>query len=176
MEHVDSVIASADSSMQALHTSKMADSILKDAKQTALRSQMNSSWTYDEQEDKMTSKSNYTASVDANELLDMNFPYNGGVVATLLVQNRRGTNSILLLVSKGQILEPGVKIRFDDGKVMDLEGATPGDGDSKYLFLEPTGRIIANLKKSKKAIIEAQFYDNGLRQMEFNVEGFNWKH
>ncbi len=162
--------------MQAYKNSKMADSIEKNIKREAVESQIKSSWTYNEDYDKMTSKANFTASVDANELLDMNFPYNGGVVASLLIQNRRGINSVLLVVSKGQILESHPKIRFDQGRVIELEGGTPGDGDSKYLFLEPASTIIAKLKKSKLAIIEAEFYDNGVRQMEFNVAGFQWNH
>jgi len=174
--HVDSLLSSADSAMHVYQTSKMADSFVKQAKENAQEESMKTSWTYDTRVDKMTSKSTYAASVDANELLQMDFPYNGGVVASLYLQNRRGTNSVLLQVSKGQIMEHGVKIRFDSGKVMSFEGFTPSDGDSKFLFIEPAGRMISNLKKAKRVVIEAEFFDNGIRQMEFDVGGLNWAH
>jgi hypothetical protein len=135
-----------------------------------------SNWDYSEDEDKMTSKKNYFASVDAPELLQMSFPYNGGVVASLLVQHRRGENNVLLKVSKGQIQDNDIRIRFDDGRAESFNTTSPSDGDTEYAFIEPASRIIAKLKKAKHIVLEAQFFNNGVKQIEFNVEGFKWNH
>ena len=47
-----------------------------------------SGWTYSEDEDKMTSKKTYYASIEAHESLEFDFPYNGGCTATLYVRKR----------------------------------------------------------------------------------------
>src|SRR4051812_22273331 len=52
-----------------------------------------SAWNYSEEEDKMTShKINY-AYVEANDLLDLKFPYNGGVTAKLYIRRKRNNTN-----------------------------------------------------------------------------------
>jgi hypothetical protein len=124
----------------------------------------------------MTSKKNYSATAAASESLNLGFPYGGINYPSIILQSRRGENNVLLAVDKGHILDRSVKIRFDDGKMQTFEGSSPSDGDSKYLFIEPASTIIMKLKKANRVIIEAEFYDNGIQQMEFNVSGLKWAH
>ncbi|MBC9915313.1 hypothetical protein [Chitinophaga varians] len=139
-----------------------------------------SAWAYNEEEDKMTSKKKYFAQVDAKELLEFDFPYNGGSTATLLLRNKDGENNILLMVSKGQFMSSvtggAVKVRFDENPPMTIQTSSPSDGSAKTLFLSKEKSLIANLKKAKKVLIEAEFFQSGLRQMEFDVAGLNWEH
>ena len=43
------------------------------------------------------------------------------------------------------------------------------------IFINSTKAIISKLKTSKKIIIEAEFFNEGNRQMEFDVTGFKWE-
>ena len=135
-------------------------------------------WRYSEKEDAMTSKTTTTATVGAKDELMFDFPYNGGSIAQILLRNKNGSNDVMLIVSKGQfnssIDDNYVKIRFDDAPAKTYSYARPSDGSSDTIFLNSTAEIIAKLKTSKRVIIEAEFYQEGLKQMEFNVEGLKW--
>lgn len=149
-------------------------------KRSAKEEATTSAWQYSEEEDKMTSKTSYFAAVDANELLDLKFPYNGGVTAEIMVRHRRGENNALLSISKGQFM-PGtdgetIKVRFDSSKAEEFDCVGSSDDDSRYLFINSSSRFIAKLKKAKKVLVEAELFDNGLQVMEFNTEGFKWDH
>jgi hypothetical protein len=67
-----------------------------------------------------------------------------------------------------------VKVKFDNHRPEIFSCSASGDGDSRFLFIDDTNRFIAKLKKSKRVIIEALLYDNGLQQMEFGTQGFKW--
>ncbi|RBL92413.1 hypothetical protein [Chitinophaga flava] len=139
-----------------------------------------SAWRYSEDEDKMTSDKVYHAEVDANELLQFEFPYQGGSTATLYLRNKNKKNNLLLMVSKGQFNSSfqgqNIKVRFDDDKPMTFGTSNANDGDTKVLFIDNVSKFIARMKTAKKVLIEAEFYRSGVRQMEFNVSGFNWAH
>jgi len=142
---------------------------------------LSNNWIYSQNEDKMTSRITYTASIDAKDELDFPFPYNGGSVARILVRHKRGENDVLLMVSKGQfnsnIVDGAtVKVRFDHEKAKTYSCASPSDGSTEAIFINSSNKFIQKLKKVKRVLIEAEFYNNGLKQMEFNVHGFKWNH
>ncbi len=139
------------------------------------------SWEYEDEEDKMTSKKIYMASIDANELLNLRSPYDGYVIASLTIRKKAGITDSYLTVTKGQFLanvvdEQPIKIRFDSTKAETYYCSAASDGDSRFLFINSPGRLIARLKKAKHMIIEAEMYDNGYQLMEFNTQGFKWEH
>lgn len=43
------------------------------------------------------------------------------------------------------------------------------------IFLNNSKKFINNLKKSKKVMIEATFFDAGSKVIEFDVEGLKWE-
>jgi hypothetical protein len=135
-------------------------------------------WRYTETEDAMTSKTTTTATVGAKDELMFDFPYNGGSIAQILLRNKNGRNDVMLIVSKGQfnssINDNYVKIRFDDTPAKTYSYGRPSDGSSDTIFLNSTAELIAKMKTSKKVIIEAEFFQEGLKQMEFNVSGLKW--
>jgi hypothetical protein len=137
-------------------------------------------WKYSQEADKMTSDSIYFESVNANDLLDLKFPYNGGVVARLIIRNMRGENDAMLRLSSGQFNKSidgyRVKARFDNKKMKTLYCSGSSDGDNSYVFLNYAHSFISKVKKSKHLIIEAELYDNGIQQMKFNITGLNWRH
>lgn len=139
-----------------------------------------SAWQYSDQEDKMTSKKIYFATVDAKDLLQLNFPYNGGSTASLLIQYRDGQSYPVLEVTKGQFMAgvdgEDIRIRFDEGKAMTFSGNSPADEDTKVLFITPAARFIEKLKKAKRIIIQAEMFNDGTQTMEFDTENLIWKH
>lgn len=137
-------------------------------------------WNYSEDEDKMTSKKILYATIDANELLDLKFPYSGGVTATIMIRKKNGENNAVLELSKGQFMTgvdgEDIGVRFDNLKAETYSCAESNDGDNRYLFISSANRFINKLKRAKQLIVQAVLYDNGTQQMEFDVTGFKWDH
>jgi hypothetical protein len=69
-----------------------------------------------------------------------------------------------------------IKVRFDSNKAETYSCSASSDDDSRYLFINTSKRFIDKIKHSKKVIIEAEMYDNGFQQMEFDTEGLVWNH
>lgn len=140
-----------------------------------------SRWEYTQQEDKMTSNTEYYADIEANDELQLKFPYAGGVTATLHVRKKEGKNEVYLRLSKGQLiaangLDDAVRLRFDDERpgIYGVTGAA--DYSSEVIFFDSPTKIISKLKKAKRLIVEAAVFDNGTQIMEFNTDGFVWNH
>ena len=136
-------------------------------------------WNFQEQIDKMTSNKIKFASIEANELLYFDFPYDGGSIATLTIRKKDGVNNIYLSISKGQFILTNfnngyLRIKFDNEPPIKYSILMPSDYSSDVIFINSSNTIISKLKKCKKIIIEAEFYDEGNRQMEFDVNGFKW--
>jgi hypothetical protein len=139
-----------------------------------------SKWSYTEQEDKMTSKKKYFASIDANELLQFDFPYDGGVTANLTIRHQDGENEAILQISKGQFITgvdgTTIKVRVDDAPAVTYSASGPSDGSTEILFINSANKLINKMKTAKKVMIQAEFYDSGNKVMEFEVDGFKWTH
>lgn len=138
-----------------------------------------SKWTYKEETDKMTSKTNYYAFIDANELLNFPAPYDGGQTATLTVRKQSGASEVTLSITKGQFtnVDGGkVQIRFDDAQPVSFPTSEPSDGSSDVIFINNASKLIKKLKTANKVIIQAEFYEAGLKTMEFDVKDFKWEH
>ena len=135
-------------------------------------------WVYDSSVDKMTSKITYTAELVANDELQLKFPYDGGVTCMLYISKKDKKTSVLLSLSKGQLLAANdvdggeIRVRFDDDKAENYSVSGSTDNSSNNVFINSADRFINKLKKSKKVIIQATVYDNGDQLMEFNTEGF----
>lgn len=136
-------------------------------------------WQFSEDVDKMTSKKVNYASIQANEELDFKFPYDGGSIATLTIRKKDGVNDIYLNVSKGQFnssYDGGqIRIKFDNESPKNFSFSSASDGSSDIIFINSTKTIISKLKVTKTIIIEAEFFNEGLRQIEFDVDGFKWE-
>ena len=138
-------------------------------------------WTYSSDTDKMTSNVVYYGYVDADKKLSLKFPYEGSV-ASLNLKFKDNRLSINLRVSKGQILaaqEDGkgkIKVRFDQDVAEDYLVNGSVSHSSNIVFIKDKDKFMTNLKKSKKIIIAADFFDNGTEIMEFNTDGLVWNH
>lgn len=136
-------------------------------------------WTYAERPDTMTGKPIKTASVSSVNQLAFEFPYSGAQRASLQlrVHPRFGRDAILS-IQRGQFQctadNCSILAKFDDGKPLKFSTNGPDDSSTDTLFIKPTDRFVAALKKAKNLTIEAQFYREGNRAIEFNVQALDW--
>ena len=138
-----------------------------------------SKWEYSEEEDKMNSSKKYYASVEAKDKLNFDSPYSGGSTATLTVRRINGKNNVFLDVSKGQFVVRSysrIRLKFDDMKPSSFEISEPADYSNNTIFIMPYDKIVDLLKKHKTLLLEADFYQEGTRQMEFDISNFKWNH
>lgn len=136
-------------------------------------------WEYNSEVDKMSDKTSFGATLEANEPLELKFPYEGSRAYLRLIFNNK--NMLVLGVSKGQFMASSVsdeeiKVRFDNNKPEIYKCPGSSDGDSRYLFIGSSKTLIDKLKRSKKVLIEAEMFENGFQEMEFNTEGLIWNH
>jgi len=169
--------------LSAIFTNKKADSKVAVTTQGDLKESIPvSNWEYSSDIDKMTSDTVFDASLPAKEELQLQFPYNGGSVATVNVKKKGGENSVFLYVTKGQLIAANamgngtIKARFDNDKPEQYSVVGASDYSPNYVFINSESKFIAKMKKAKRLILEAEFFNDGSRQMEFNIEGLSWEH
>lgn len=134
-------------------------------------------WYYNSKEDKMGATSK-TATVFANEELQFQFPYSGGSIASFTIRKKNGTD-MFLKVSKGQFMtniDGGeCRIRFDSDPPKTYTTSGSDDNSSDIIFFNSEQAILKRLKRAKKMVVEVSFYQEGSRQIEFDVHDLNWK-
>jgi hypothetical protein len=67
-----------------------------------------------------------------------------------------------------------VSVRFDSGRIQSFTGRQSSDFDNRVLFITPYDRFVTQLRKAKKLQIEADFFQEGSRVLEFDVAGFDF--
>ncbi|KQZ64877.1 hypothetical protein ASD67_10710 [Sphingopyxis sp. Root1497] len=139
-----------------------------------------SKWTYDEQIDQMRGTVTKTARVTSLNEVNLQFPY--GTVGGYLDVRKRPTDglNIMFSVDSGQILcrsysDGHISVKFDDQPIKNYGCDGASDGSSDVAFIRNESGFLANLKKSKKVIIEAEFYQQGRQQFMFDTAGLEWK-
>lgn len=175
-------IASCDSNQtgsKATDSLNKGDTTAKKGEETKPEVDSTKIWKYTTEVDKMTSKKNYYAAIGSTNQLEFAAPYDGGSTAVITVRNQNKSNDVVLTISKGQfVCSTGdgctIKVRFDSDPAISFQADGPSDGSSDVLFLKPVGKFIKNIKKAKKVIVQAEFYEEGLKEMEFSPDGLKW--
>jgi hypothetical protein len=139
-----------------------------------------SKWEYSEDKDEMRGTSAKFAELQSENEVDLDFPY--GVVHGRLWIRRRAEDglNVAFEVEKGQVLCHGfrdsyVSIKFDDGPIKRYRCTGSSDGSSETAFLNGESGLVSELKRSKRAIVEAEFYQKGNQQFTFKTAGLIWK-
>ncbi|QOW20367.1 hypothetical protein INQ41_04915 [Lysobacter ciconiae] len=133
-------------------------------------------WSYSNEEDGMSGKRIEYAAVASDNVLSLDFPYQGAQRGTLAIRRHpKWGNDVIVSIEKGQILcssyECPVRIRFDDAQPVTYSGNEPADNSSETVFLPYS--IAKKLQSAKRVKIEMNLYHNGVQVLEFNVKGFN---
>jgi hypothetical protein len=109
--------------------------------------------------------------------LDFDFPYEGGSKGELTLRNspKNGKDAILS-VTKGQFMcgleSCRVNIRIDEGAPISMNADRAADGSSNVIFL-PYSAMVRYLRAAKVLRVEATFYDQGSRVLEFHPRGLD---
>lgn len=137
-----------------------------------------SGWEYSQDKDEMRGTTTYYANVDSSNELQFGFPYEGGH-ATLHLRQRPQDGLNVIVTIAGQFtcasyMDGHVSVKFDDGPIQRFGCAEPSDGGTGTLFILGAKRFVDDLKKSRRVVIEADFYQNGGQQMDFDTQGLQW--
>lgn len=141
-----------------------------------------SDWYYLDFEDDMTGRKTFLATIDSTNRVNFGFPYSGAQSATLKLRTHpRWGKDVILSISRGQFQCSSYSgcsllVRFDDEPPVRYSAVEPSDNDSTYIFFQGYSNFVGRMMKSKRVRIEAQFYQEGSRIFEFNVEGFDADH
>ncbi|WP_157596112.1 hypothetical protein [Plesiocystis pacifica] len=133
-----------------------------------------SKWLYDMRADPMGGTVSLAA-VQSSNMFDFDFPYQGTQQATLMVRHESGTD-IILSIERGQFtcaLGCSVMVRFDDGKTERWRAVGPSDHSTESIFLRRESSFMKKLKKARTLRIEAEFFQEGTRVLEFPVARFD---
>lgn len=140
-----------------------------------------SKWQYTQTVDKMRGTAAVEASVESDNTVDFDFPYDGGSTGSLVLQRLPNDVAILLSISKGQFLcdarEGGyVSVEFDNRPIETFPCDIPNDGRTNWLIINGNEKqFLSELRKAEKVTIEAEFYQEGIRQLTFETAGLNWQ-
>lgn len=137
-------------------------------------------WQYDESPDKMGRGVIKTAKTSSVNEISFDFPYQGPQHGTLILRTHpQHGKDVMLKIERGQFLTgiDGCKVlvRFDDGKPQSFWATEPADYSTTTIFISGYSKLIAGLKRAKKVMIEAPFFQEGNQVFEFNVEGLQWE-
>ena len=143
-------------------------------------SEIRSNWIYSETNDAMRNATLKFARLNGENELDFSFPYGSGNSTQLVVQQRPEDGlSVFLEIEKGQFLcrsfgDSAISVKFDEGRVERFRCTDTSDGSSNIAFILPANQFLNKLRRSKKLVIEAEFFREGNRQIIFNTDGLNW--
>ena len=136
-------------------------------------------WTYQTETD-MHGTSN-SASVTSDNSETLSFPWHGGPANLTIRKHPKYGLDVYIDVPDGQIIcdyyDGGcpISVKFDDGEVETFSGLGPADHSSTIIFLQPESRFISKAKKAKTVVIELTFFQDGVHEYRFSIEGLQWK-
>ncbi len=120
------------------------------------------------------------ASLDAENTINLDFPYGEQRGQILIRDSAKFGFDILVGVPSGQVLcnsfqDTYLSVKFDNGGIERFGCTDASDGTNNMVFLNSEKRFLEKLKKSKKLIVEAEFFQNGVQQMTFDTANLDWE-
>lgn len=138
-----------------------------------------SAWEYHTQKDEMRGAESQFAQLSGSNTIDLDFPYGEQRGRLMLRQSAQYGFDILVGVDSGQIMcnsftNSHINVKFDDGPIQRYRCLDASDGTSNMVFIEGAKGFLPKLKKSKKIIVEAEFFQNGTQQLTFDTANLEW--
>ncbi|HDZ6770402.1 TPA: hypothetical protein RZD97_002481, partial [Mannheimia haemolytica] len=142
-----------------------------------------SNWEYEQKKDELRNATTYFAKIRSTNTIDFGFPYNSSSMNLMLRKDPKYGNDVIFSVHgqfNGCMIEScKITVKFDDGKLESYRMIGADGGSNDTLFIENAKAMktfVDKLKKSKKLIVEASFYNYGKGQFTFDTQGLEWKH
>lgn len=148
-----------------------------EAKKVA-RTSPSSNWSYMEDKDEMREASVKRAVLVASKPISLAFPY-GASTPELTVRSDPKFGSDVYISANAQFLcrshdDDTISVKFDQGPIEEWACADADSGSRELIFVQRQQAFVERLKKAKQVIIEAEMYNAGRVQMNFNVAGLKW--
>ncbi|GAB4021656.1 hypothetical protein [Spirosoma koreense] len=136
-------------------------------------------WQYEKRVDQQ-GRTVYKASTVSPKLLEFDFPYNGGSVATLTIRKRASDTHVYIQVSKGQFnrsFQGGqARVRFDGAPPVSYAFSAAENGSANVIFFDAGKALVDKLKTSRTMDVDVDFAGQGKRQITFRTDNLNWNH
>lgn len=166
---------------KAASTATQAAQTLQDERQTepSKSQEPESEWTYSSDKDEMRGAESRYAQLDAANTIHLDFPYGEQRGQILVRQSAKYGFDILIGVPSGQVLcssfqDTYINVKFDDGPIQRYRCTDARDGTSNMVFVQGAKGFLAKLMKSRQAIVEMEFFQNGVQQMTFHTANLKW--
>ena len=136
-------------------------------------------WRYHQDTDEMTGKATSFASIESENTISLDFPYQGAQRATLnFRQHPQHGFDAFVTIEQGQVLcrsyeDCTVKVRIDEGEVRNYRGAGAADHSTETVFFRDGRSLFNRLKSAKEARIQFEIYQAGAPTFIFDVSGFD---
>lgn len=137
-------------------------------------------WSYDQRSDQMGRGTIKTARVQSTNQITFGSPYGGPQRAQLELRSHpQYGRDVIISFSRAQFLcrmdGCSVLVRFDDRKPERYSASEPSDHSTEYLFIRGFDRLLHQIRAAKMMRVEAQFFHEGNRVLEFDVVGLKWE-
>ncbi len=169
----------SDRVSDALPSTERVEGLLKESEPKQGVTTRSINWQY-EKTVNQAGETVYKASLSSPTRLQFGFPYAGGSTAALTIRQRQKSVTAYLKVSNGQFnrsFQGGhVRIRFDDKPPVTYAYSAAESGSATVIFFDEAGKLIRQLKASRRMVIDVVFYAQGNRQIEFRTTGLVWNH
>lgn len=143
-------------------------------------SRLANKWTYRATEDPMSGRTSRFASIQSENTVSFDFPYEGPQFGTLMVRDHPSYGrNVILLIERGQILcqsyeDCSIRIRFDNGSPMRWGAVGPADNSNTSVFLRNEDGFIRRFRAAKVVRLQIPVYQEGEPMFEFRVGGFDY--
>ncbi|GAB3704582.1 hypothetical protein GCM10027592_36110 [Spirosoma flavus] len=136
-------------------------------------------WQYSNRVDK-EGRTVYKASITSPKLLEFEFPYSGGSVATLTLRKRESDTHVYIQVSKGQFNRSfqggNARVRFDSRPPVKYAFSAAENGSANVIFFDSEKEFIRQLKASRNMTVDVEFAGQGTRQITFRIANLTWNY
>ena len=128
-------------------------------------------WKYKSTLDEMSGKSGPQAYAVSDNSLKLNFPYQGPNETYIVIRDHPQDGlEVVFAIHNGQILchsDCSVKVRFDDGPVIEFAATRSSDQDPKVIFIDDAEKFVAAASEAKLILIQPSLYRNGTPVLRF---------
>jgi hypothetical protein len=137
-------------------------------------------WTYRVDEDPMTSRKSRYATIESENTVTFDFPYQGAQHGRLMLRDHPTYgHDVIFSIERGQILchsydDCQVRVRFDEGNPERWNAAGPSDNSTTSVFIRSHSRFVQKLRAAKVVRLQIPVYQQGEPMFEFQVGGFDY--
>jgi len=138
-----------------------------------------SRWEYSEQIDEMSNALIKTASIPSDNVLQFDFPYNGGSRGILTFRKKGNKLDAYLRISHGQfvptdMLSYQVAIKCDEGQAQTYTFVGSNDGSPDIIFAQSPEAILKKIKAASTVKIQTTYYNAGLQILQFSPQNLTF--